>query len=317
MKRTRKVNCIIDCDPGVDDAVAIALSLYDDILDIKLITTVNGNRDIKTVTRNVLHLLEKFNRTDIPVAVGAEKAMERVSPDASFIHQTEGLGGYVPPKTVKTKPIEKGAVEAMYDVIKENAGNIVIIEIGPQTNLGWLIKTHPDVVKMVKGIYTEGCSPYGWDNQGKWKNYISFNASSDPEALKIVAESGIPMVMVPSRAGRELANFTEKEVLSMRDINDVGRFFYEMYSEYWERGYTDRRIATNDTCAVLLVRFPELFKTKKMSLDVSTGEQHGRTIFKPCSKSHIKLVMKVNKKKMHRYFVKAVEKLNRFKFYND
>jgi non-specific riboncleoside hydrolase len=44
---TKKVNCIIDCDPGVDDCVAIALSLYDRIMDIKLITTVNGNLDLK------------------------------------------------------------------------------------------------------------------------------------------------------------------------------------------------------------------------------------------------------------------------------
>ena len=62
MKEIKKINCIIDCDPGVDDTVAIALSLYDDIMDIRLITTVNGNLDLETVTRNTLHVLEKFKR---------------------------------------------------------------------------------------------------------------------------------------------------------------------------------------------------------------------------------------------------------------
>ena len=77
---TKKINCIIDCDPGVDDTVAIALSLYDSVMDIKLITTVNGNLDLYTVTRNVLHVLEKFDRTDIPVAKGAENPMGQSMP---------------------------------------------------------------------------------------------------------------------------------------------------------------------------------------------------------------------------------------------
>ena len=114
----KKVNCIIDTDPGVDDCVAIALSLFDEYMDIKLITTVNGNLDLETVTRNMMHLLEKFKRTDIPVAKGADKALCRVSPNASYIHQKTGMGGYNPPEKVKTKPIETHAIEAMYETIK-------------------------------------------------------------------------------------------------------------------------------------------------------------------------------------------------------
>ena len=151
-KEMKKINCIIDTDPGVDDCVAIALSLFDEMMDIKLITTVNGNLDLEIVTRNMMHLLEKFKRTDIPVAKGATKALCRVSPNASFIHQKTGMGGYNPPETVKTKPIEKDAIEAMYETIKEHKNDIVLISLGPHTNLGTLIKTHPDVKDMVSHI---------------------------------------------------------------------------------------------------------------------------------------------------------------------
>jgi len=317
MKEVKKINCIIDCDPGVDDAVAISLSLYDSVMDIKLITTVNGNLDLNTVTRNAIHILEKFKRTDIPVALGAEVPMGQSMPNASFIHQVNGMGGYTPPKTVKTKPIEKSAVEAMYEVIKENKNDISIVSLGPHTNVGTLIKTHPDVVEMINHIYCEGCSAYNHKIEKNWKTYISFNASFDAEALKIVVESGIPITIVPSRMGRELANFNEKEVFEIREINDVGRFFFEMYNQYWEHNYKDRRIATNDTCAILALREPSLFKTKKATIKVNTTDMYGRTDFEFTKKGHINYVYKVNKKKMHACFFKAIKKLDNLKFYKD
>lgn len=307
--KMKKKNVIIDTDPGVDDSAAIVLSLDDKLMDIKLITTVRGNKDINTVTRNMLHILEKYNRTDIPVAKGAAKAMQRNSPDAEFIHQRDGMGGYTPPARVKTKPIKLGAVEAMYKVICENKGNINIVALGPHTNLGMLIKKHPDVVGMINHIYTEGCSPYGWEEEGpKWMHYRSFNASTDPEAVKIVLESGIPMTYIPSRMGRELANFTEEEVLSMENINETGKFIYDMYSGYWEHGYTDKRIATNDTCAMLALRYPKLFKFVNVDMDIDTGELPGKTTMTPNPKGHIRLARSVDREKMHKDFFEAIKK---------
>lgn len=313
--KKKKINCIIDCDPGVDDTAAITLSLYDEVMDIKLITTVCGNLSVDIVTRNVLHILEKFNRTDIPVARGSDKAMMRTSPDASFIHQKSGLGGYIPPKTVKTKVIESNAVEAMYETIKKYKNDISIVAVGPHTNIGMLLKAHPDVAGMVDRIYTEGCSPYGWKSEGKWANYKSFNASSDPEALNIVLNSGIPITYITSRTGRELANFTEKQVYELRKINDTGRFFAEMYSGYWEHNYADRRIATNDTCACLALRNPSLFKTKKVNFKVNYTDDPGRTDMEFDKHGNVDLVVKVNRKKLHKFFFDAVKKLDRFKFY--
>lgn len=310
-----KIHCIVDTDPGVDDSVAIALTFYDELVDIDLITTVAGNLDIKSVTRNALHLLEKFKRTDIPLAVGAEKPMERESKDATFIHQADGMGGYHPPKTVKLKPIATPAVEAMYEVINRYAGNICIVELGPHTNLGYLIKQHPDVVNKIKHIYCEGCAPYGWKSEERWIEYISFNASSDPEAFDIVMKSGIPVTIVPSRMGRDLANFTEQEVGEIAKINDVGRFIAEMYNGYWEHGYQDRRIATNDTCAMLNLRNPRLFKTVGVDVEIDTDKMPGKTTMIKNKKSHIKLVVGVKRKKMHKYFFGAIKKLDHFKFY--
>ena len=308
----KKKNVIIDTDPGVDDAAAITLSLYDNVIDIKLITTVSGNLGVDVVTRNILHVLEKFNRTDIPVAVGASKPLFREPKTATFIHKSAGLGGYIPPEKVKTKPIKQDAVEAMYDVIKQYPNDINIIAIGPHTNLAKLIQTHPDVKNLISHIYTEGASPYYMRNQGRWSKHISFNASSDPEAVSIVINSNIPITYVPSRIGREYAHFTEKDVMKMAKINNTGKFIHDMYSDYWEPGYQDKRVATNDTCAVLALRNPKLFKTKKVHMEVNTMSAPGRTIILPSKDGEINCVFGIHRRKMHKYFFNAIKKMSQF-----
>lgn len=311
----KKFNCIIDTDPGVDDTVALVLALFDNNIDVKLITTVNGNLNLDTVTRNALHVLEKFNKTNIPLAKGASKALKRSSVDAKFIHQSEGMGYYVPPKTVKTKPIEIDAVEAMYKTILDNKNDINIVALGPHTNLAKLIIAHPDVVNMVNNIYCEGCAPYGHKTEGKWINYVSFNVSSDPEAFKIVIESGIPISIIPSRMGREMANFNEEQVYKIRDFNDTGKFFFGMYSGYWEPNYPDRRIATNDTCAVLLMTNPKIFKTKKAVFTVDTDEKPGKTMVKFSRRGTVKYAYKINRKQFDTVFFENLEKTNSVKLY--
>ena len=311
----KKQKVIIDTDPGVDDSAAIILSLYDEVLDIVLITSVSGNVGIDLTTRNALHLLEKYHRTEIPLARGAEKPMKRKPKDATYIHQKSGMGGYVPPETVQTKPIEQDAVEAMYEKIKKYPGEIKIIALGPHTNLGNLLVKHPDVKDMISHIYCEGCSLNGYENDDKrWANHLSFNVSSDPEAFYITTHSGIPLSIVPSKMGRELANFTEEQIEEMGKINDTGKFLATMYKGYWERFYTDKRIATNDTCAVLMCRNPSLFKTEKISIDVDLNEVPGKTTIHKDENSKVELVVGVDKEKMHKFYFDAIRKLDRFKF---
>lgn len=309
-----KLNVIFDTDPGVDDSAAILLSFYDEKMDIRLITTVSGNVGIDMVTKNALHLLELFDRTDIPLARGAAKPMCREPKDATYMHQEHGMGGYVPPKKVKTKPIKEDAVEALYQTIKKYSGNIYIIALGPHTNIGNLIQKHPDVVGMISRIYCEGCSLNGYDKKpDRWTNHISFNVSSDPEAFRITMSSGVPITIVPSKAGREMANFDEQQVYDMAKINDTGRFLSTMYNGYWERNYEDKRVATNDTCAALACRSPEFFKTEKITIDVDTDSEPGKTTIRRNKKSNIELVVGVDKKALHKFYFDAIKKMDRFK----
>ncbi len=306
----KKYKVIIDTDPGVDDSACLLFTFFDKKLDIKLFSTVSGNVRVETGTRNMLHLLDKFN-VDFPVAKGCAKAMERTTPTAENVHQKEGMGGYIPPKTTKHKILEEDAVEAMYRIISEGDGDIIPIILGPHTNIATLIVKHPDVVSKIPRIIFMGGSPYGLPG---FPDHISFNIRSDPEAFKIVLDSKIPLVMIPSDMGRRKAYLTEEMVYQIRDTNDVGKFMFTMYDKYWERFFPDKRIATNDTCAYFYLIRPDLFTCKRISMTVDLDETPGKTIVNYDKKGHILLTVAVKRKQFLNLYMKKLKELDYIKF---
>ena len=108
------------------------------------------------------------------------------------------------------------------------------------------------------------------------------------------------------------------KMIYVEDIEDIYSLdvIYEMYNGYWEHNYPDRRIATNDSLATLIFRFPKIFKSKKCFISVDTDEILGRTFIEFNKRGNINYVYKVNRKKMHKAYFDAVRKMSRFKFYN-
>lgn len=280
-----KMKLIIDCDPGVDDSACLCYALFDKNIEVELLTTVVGNINIDTATRNLLHLLDLLGK-DIPVAVGAKRALKRISPTAEFIHQKEGMGGYTP-KNSNRKPLEIDAVEAMYQTIMKGNGDIYIVALGPQTNVANLLVNHPDVIEKIPKIVFMGGSPY--DNPN-YPQHISFNLSSDPDAFKIVLDSGIPLLMCPSHMGRQKAHLTENFVYNLENFGDIGKFLLKMYTKYWEPKYPDKRITTNDTCCLFALVYPKLFKILKANVKVDTEVQFGRTDIEFCKDGKVDFI---------------------------
>ena len=307
--KDEKYKVIIDTDPGVDDSVCLIYAFADQKIDIKLITTVVGNVSVEKSTRNMLHMLDVFD-IDIPVAKGCFKAMERTSETAEFIHQKEGLGGYNPPSTTRHKAISEDAVSALYRVISEGDGDIIPIVLGPHTNIGWLIKKHPDVVKKIPKIYFMGGSPFGHPD---YPDHISFNISCDPEAFKIVLESKIPLVMVPSNIGRRKAHLDENYVNKLKNVNDVGKLLHNMYSAYWEPGFPDKRVATNDICALFALTHPDMVKTENAGVTVNTTDAPGKTIVDFRSDGNVAIMTDIDREKFLSVLDSELSKMNNVK----
>lgn len=301
-----KYKLIIDTDPGVDDAVCLIYALTDENAQTLLLTTVVGNIPIEKATRNTLHILDILGK-DIPVAEGRATALQRVSATAEFIHQKEGLGGYIPPQTTTHKIIQTNAVEAMYEVLKQGDGDIIPVVLGPHTNLGELFQKHPDIIAKIPKIVFMGGSPYGMEG---YPDHISFNISCDPEAFQIVLDSKIPLLMLPSDVGRRKAHLGEEYVNGLKEVNDLGKLMYFMYGQYWEPGYPDKRVATNDVCAFFALVYPELFTTKKCNITVNVDDAPGKTLVEFCDDGQIELVTAVDRPNFIRLLNDNLKKLD-------
>jgi len=188
---------ILDCDPGMDDSMAIIMACKSKALEVKAITTVNGNYPVDITSKNALKILEMLERTDIPVGKGMSEPMVRQSPKDPFTHGKDGQAENFLPEP--TAPLcKRNAVALMIDTIKENPGEIYILCTGPLSNVAMAMKQEPEIKTMIAGIYAIsgafGLNQYASVNatgdcpQSEWNVYV------DPEAADIVYHSGVKLV---------------------------------------------------------------------------------------------------------------------------
>jgi pyrimidine-specific ribonucleoside hydrolase len=201
---------IMDCDTGTDDAIAIIAALYSPELDLRAITTVVGNVELKYTSRNTLNLVRDLG-FDTRVAVGAPKPYLRdeIIYSGNKTHGDTGLGTLVLPET--DQPFyEKTAVETIYEEAVALGGELELIPTAPLTNIALAVSEHPDLKKLIKQIVFMGGAKIG----GNVTTTAEFNIWADPEAAKVVFSSGIPMTMVG-------LDVTTKAILNRQDTDEI------------------------------------------------------------------------------------------------
>jgi len=186
--KPRKV--IIDADPGVDDALALLFALRCPELKIEAITPVAGNVSLELAVANALRMVEIADRTDIPVACGAQAPLKRRLVTATS-HGSNGLGGVEFPAP-KKKPADEKAADIIHRIVSGSPGEVSIIAVGPLTNVATALQVYPSLAKQIREIVLMGGSLSG----GNMTPAAEFNFYVDPEAAKIVFGSGVPVTMV-------------------------------------------------------------------------------------------------------------------------
>jgi len=252
---------IIDTDPGIDDAVAIAIALYSEELDVKLITTIAGNVGIDKVTNNALKLLKYFKK-QVPVAIGASTPLIRVLEDASDVHGASGMEGFDFEEPTNDLVLDENAVNAMYRVIKESDTPVTIVPIGPLTNIALLLKVYPEAKHNIQEIVLMG----GSVTRGNKGVMSEFNIHVDPEAAKIVFDSGLPIVMAGLDVGLKALVLPEDSA-KLETMNDTGRMLHSLFKRY-RGGSMKTGLKMYDSCAIAYLLKPDLFETVDTFVDV-------------------------------------------------
>ncbi len=262
MAKTKKIPVIINCDTGIDDAIALMMAVKSDKLDINLIVTDLGNIDPQIAAKNTLNVLELINAPIIPVVAGDGKCLVKERPRVA-VHGNGGLGDYVFEEH-KRKVIEADAVQRMYEVLMSSSEKITIICLSPTTNIAKLIKRFPDSVDRIERIVLMA----GTIEEVKSNEmpYPEFNVATDPEAGELVIKSNIPLEIVPMEMGHN-AYLDWQDVFKTKMQNFTGQVFEFIFRKYRDR-HVKNGIAMHDGCAVAYVTNPELFEVKPVYAEV-------------------------------------------------
>lgn len=266
MALSQRTPIILDGDPGHDDAIAWTIAHASGAFDILAVTTCAGNQTIEKTTYNALRVCTLIGLR-APVAKGCPRPLLTPPMNAPSVHGESGLDGPpLPEPAFEAEPI--GAVALMAKVIKACDRKVTLVPTGPLTNVAALLLAHPELKDRIERISLMG----GGLHHGNWTPAAEFNILVDPEAAKVVFESGIPILM----AGLDV---TEKALVIPADferikaqgsaVSDVVwqwlEFFYQFHRSL---GYAGAPM--HDPCAVMALIHPELFTMKDYYVQVET-----------------------------------------------
>lgn len=286
----RKV--FVDCDTGIDDAMALTLLAASDKIDIIGVSTVGGNVSLENTTRNTCNVLHLLKRDDIKVAEGAEKPLKRELMKASGVHGVTGLRGWTFKSDYRKNLVEEKAWDFMAQKIRSSKEKVTIAALAPVTNIALMLERYPDVRENIEEIDFMGTS---W-HDGNPTPIATFNVLVDPEAFRIVIHSGIKIKAAPLDTLRMGAVIHKDEIEVLKNMGtELSSFIYSILtssgvaniekdekisSEYEER-ITEARIERvrkeehsllDPACAAMIIE-PSLFSFGHYYCDVEcSGE---------------------------------------------
>ncbi|PHY13636.1 nucleoside hydrolase [Caulobacter sp. B11] len=275
---------IFDTDPGIDDAMALLFIEASPALDLLAITTVYGNADIETTTRNALYLKQRFGLA-APVYQGTDKPLLRPrNPSPTFVHGVNGLGDVELTGLVPALHEAKPAHQAIIDLARQHPGEVVLCAVGPLTNLALALQADPEVASLLKSVVVMGGAFGLAGKPGNVTPVAEANIWNDPEAADQVFTAPWPVVVVS-------LDVTTQVVMSPTYMDDLeGRAgeagaFLNAISKPYAAFYGDRDgvvgCCVHDAAAVAYVIDPSLFGLRRGSVRVVTeGIALGQTCLK-------------------------------------
>ena len=266
-------NIIIDTDPGQDDAVAILLALACPELNVLGITCVAGNVPLALTSKNALQICELAGRPDIPVHAGCDRPLGRELVTAEHVHGSTGLDGATLPDP-KMKLQEKHGVDFIIKTLRDRPEkNITLCPLGPLTNIATAISQAPDIKERIAQIVLMGGAYF---EVGNITPAAEFNIFVDPEAAKLVFNSGIDLVVAPLDVTHK-ALTSQKWITELRNQNNPVCEAVAGWTDFFERfdaeKYGSSGAPLHDPCVIAYLIAPELFSGRHINVEIETKSE--------------------------------------------
>jgi inosine-uridine nucleoside N-ribohydrolase len=272
----RKV--ILDVDPGIDDALAVALALFDPELEVVAVTATGGNVSPQQATINVQTILEQLDPPRLP-RLGAASLDHPLTEDRRQMHGADGLGGAGFPcaELHNLHPAEK----VLCDEVRAAPEAITIVATGPLTNIARAIQRDPTFVNSVGRLIVVGGTVTG---PGNVTAAAEFNMYCDPPSARAALRSRLTKTIIPLEVSTQLVLTFDWLDQLPPEATRIGKFLRRIFP-YAFRSHRQtlglEGIFVEAALGLAAVAHPELFETREMEVDVETqGEvTAGTTVF--------------------------------------
>lgn len=270
---------IIDCDPGVDDAIALLLALASpEDFHLLGITTVAGNVPLSLTQYNARRICQLAQRQDVPVYAGCPRPLLRAPVTAEHVHGQTGLDGAPLPEP--TQPLSpQHAVTFLIDQCKVAQQPITLATLSPLTNLAVALIQAPEITQTIDQVVAMG----GALGRGNVTPSAEFNIYADPHAARVVVEAGLNLTLIPLDVTHQVITTPERLAALEALGTPVGQTAAGLLRYYGQREgdcYGLAGAPLHDPCVIAYLINPGLFAGRPMHLAIETDSPLclGRTV---------------------------------------
>lgn len=271
------VPLVVDTDPGVDDAFALAVAASAPEVDLLAVTTVFGNVAADITTANARRVLALLGRPDVPVGRGAAQALVHPAPESAVrIHGDDGLGGNADSFGEPGLPVVERAFDTLVSVLETSAEPVVVAAIGPLTNVALLLAVRPDLADRIRRIVIMGGAV---GVGGNITSAAEFNLRSDPEAARrVLAEATVPTTLVPLDVTHRCAvDEAWLDTLALTGpVAEVLTGTRGTYLDHYRRALGIAAVPLHDAIAMLEAVAPGSLRTTALPVEIDTSAGPGR-----------------------------------------
>lgn len=287
----RKV--IIDCDPGIDDAVAICMALFDPRLEVLAITATPGTIASDQATTNVRGIVNLLDPPKHPRIGAASPCDDGPVSDDTDLHGPDGLAGCH--FATSDRQHQHSSDKVIADLLRQYPGQVTLVCCGPLTNVARAFSRDPGLMEIVDKVVISGGT---YVHSGNVTPAAESNMHFDPMSAREVFQSATTKSLVPLDVtekvtfGVDLLESIPKKYTRAGDLlHRLLPFAFRAAHERLGR----EAITLYDPTALLAVLEPDLFQWREMAGDVETqGElTRGATIFDRRSRRHWQFNMEV------------------------